>query len=203
MQTAMTALTALDRAASSRDPYRRVARLIHQMARATADTPSSLDQVQVRSYEAASAATLDSWPPEHALLPADLDSFLARKRYAVLSTARPDGRPHAVMIAFVVHQGRLWLPAMAGAVRTGNVLVEPSATLVVSEGEGDDHIAVVVEGEAVVHQDPEALLDEWLRDAWRDRFHSRLDDWIASVIELIPTKVLSHRSTPPSGTAAP
>jgi len=63
---------------------------------------------------------------------------------------------------------------------------------VVSEGEGEDHVVVLIEGEAVVHADPGAVLRDWLAAAWRDRYGTDPTSWTAAVIEVLPTKVLSY-----------
>jgi S-adenosylmethionine-dependent methyltransferase len=183
----------LEREAGRRDPYRRVSRLIHVLARAAPEEPEPLEEIQRRSFARASAATRRSYPPESALSGPELERFLRRKGYALLATARPDGTPHGAMVAFRARDGRLWFPSVAGAARLGNLDLEPRASVVVTEGEGEEHVAVLVEGEAVVHRDPGPILDGWLREAWRERFGTELD-WAAAVIELHPAKVLSYRA---------
>jgi len=63
---------------------------------------------------------------------------------------------------------------------------------VVSEGEGADHRAVVVEGDVELVSDPRALLNDWLGEAWRGKFDSDLAAWATDVAVLRPTRVLSH-----------
>jgi SAM-dependent methyltransferase len=179
----------LERKASVREPHRRFGRLLHVLARAW--EPERLGAIQERSFAGAAQGTRGSWPPERALGAEALEAFLERKRYAILSTTRPDGRPHAAMVAFCLRDDRLWLPAVGGARRTRNLQGEPSAALVVTDGEGDEHVAVLVEGQAAVHDDPGPILDSWLRGAWRDRHGTELD-WAGAIIELIPTKALSY-----------
>ncbi|MGG7381345.1 hypothetical protein ACQ7B2_22210, partial [Escherichia coli] len=72
----------LEREAGRRDPYRRVSRLLHVLARAMPAEPEPLDGVQRRSFAAASAPTLRSYPPESALTGPELERFLRRKGYA-------------------------------------------------------------------------------------------------------------------------
>ena len=186
------AILSLERAAFTREPYRRMGRLVHLLGVAD-DAPPPLHEVQRISLSRASPATRESWPEEDALSPSELRAFLDRKRYGILSTTRPTGRPHAAMIAFLYRDGRFWLPAVAGSVRVRNAEHEPAASLVVTEGEGPQHIAVVIEGDALVHHDVEPILSEFLFDAWRRRFGSELD-WAGAMIELLPRRVLSHRS---------
>jgi len=185
-------LLELDRRAGRRDPWRRVGRLLHVLARAVPEVPETLAAVQSRSRATASPATREAFPEDGSLDDDDLATLLGRRRYLTLATTRPDGRPHAAMVGFCVRDGRFWIPSMAGAARLRNLAHEPAASLVVSEGEGDDHVVVLIEGEAVVHADPGAMLRDWLADAWRERHGTDPTSWTAAVIEVLPTKVLSY-----------
>ena len=182
-------LRELDRKAAVREPHRRFGRLLHVLAQAWEPEPMAV--LQERSFERASRGTLGSWPPERSLAADRLDQFLERKRYAALSTTRPDGRPHTTMIAYCLRDGRVWLPAVASAQRVRNLMAEPSASMLFTEGEGEQHVVVLMEGQAAVHADPAPILDGWLRRAWLERHGTELD-WAGAIIELIPTKVLSY-----------
>jgi nitroimidazol reductase NimA-like FMN-containing flavoprotein (pyridoxamine 5'-phosphate oxidase superfamily) len=150
-----------------------------------------LEQVQRRAMAAASAATKDSYPERSALEAEEIDEFVDRNTYAVLATTRPDGRPHAAPVGYLPTADRIWMASVAGAARLRNLAQQPSATIVVMEGTGDDHVAIIVEGTVTRHPDPEAILDDWLRDAWRSRYGTELN-WAGSLIELEPTRVLSY-----------
>ncbi len=182
----------LEREVAGRDPYRRVARLLHTLAVAIPPQAADVDAVQAASYARAEGSTREAWPEADALRGAALNEFLERKGYGMLATTRPDGRPHAAMVAFCVRDGLVYLPAMAGAVRVRNLLHDPRASFVVSEGEGADHRAVVVEGDVELVSDPRALLNDWLGEAWRVKFDSDLAAWATDVAVLRPTRVLSH-----------
>jgi S-adenosylmethionine-dependent methyltransferase len=182
-----TAMT-LERKAAVRDPHRRLGRLLHVRARAW--QPQTLDAIQARSLEGAGPGTRESWPASSALVSTALDEFLERKRYAALSTTHPSGRPHSTMVAYCVRDGRIWLPTVSGAQRLRNVAAEPSASMLVTEGERDEHVAVLIEGHTTVHDDPGSLLGAWLGREWRTRHGTELD-WAGAVIELIPNKILS------------
>jgi general stress protein 26 len=157
----------------------------------------SLEMIQARSFARAASATLDSLPMEKALSGPELVAFLDEPRYASVATTRSDGRPHATMAAYVHRDGRLWLPTVAGAVRVRNVSLQPDITVIVAEGAGDEHVMVMVEGEAVLHEDPEPILSGWLREAWRTAYGEDLD-WAGRIIEVVPTKVLSYSAVPRS-----
>ena len=74
-------------------------------------------ELQDRSSGRATAATAASDPPERRLSAAQLASYLDRRSFAVVGTARADGRPHAAMSVFVRRGTTFWLPTMAGSVR--------------------------------------------------------------------------------------
>jgi general stress protein 26 len=186
-----TAMT-LERKAAVRDPHRRLGRLVHVLARAW--RPETLGSIQARSLGRVGAGTRESWPAVSALSATGLDEFLDRKRYAALSTTHPSGRPHSTMVAYCLRDGRIWLPTVAGAQRLRNVAAEPSASMLVTEGEGDEHVAVLIEGQVAVHEDAGPLLSAWLRQVWRARHWTELD-WASAVIELIPTRVLSFAAS--------
>lgn len=115
--------------------------------------------------------------------------MLERNWYAVLATTRPDGRPHAAPVAFVVHDRRIWMASVAGAVRLRNIAHVPFASVVVSEGQGEHHVAVMIEGRATLHE-AEPVVSAWLGAAWRERFGTT-PDWAGTVIELAPDRLLS------------
>ncbi|HEY7281236.1 MAG TPA: pyridoxamine 5'-phosphate oxidase family protein [Actinomycetota bacterium] len=150
-----------------------------------------LADVQARAVASVSAATRDSYPEHSALDAEEIDAFVARVAFAVLSTTRPDGRPHAAPVGYLPTDDRIWMASVAGAARLRNLGEHPFASLVIVEGNRDDHVALIVEGTVTRHPDPESILDDWLRDAWRDRYGTELT-WAGSLIELEPTKVLSY-----------
>jgi general stress protein 26 len=127
------------------------------------------------------------WGPE-------LTDFLEEPRYGTVSTTRPDGRPHATPAAFRHRAGRLYLPTEAGAARLRNLRDEPSLSLIVAEGAGERHVMVLVEGEIMIHEDPEPILAAWLRDAWGRAYGTELD-WAERIIEVVPTRVFSYAAT--------
>jgi 2-polyprenyl-3-methyl-5-hydroxy-6-metoxy-1,4-benzoquinol methylase len=184
-------LLELDREAGRREPLRRMTRFVHVLARGLPERAPSLEAVQGASFARAGRATRESLPQEKALTVEELAELFRRKRYATLSTTRPDGRPHAAMVGYLERSGRIWIPSVSGAARLRNLAAEPSASLVVSEGEGEDHVVAIIEAEAIVHEDPHSLLDEFLVDAWRDRYGTELT-WAGAIIKLLPTKVLSY-----------
>jgi predicted nuclease with RNAse H fold/nitroimidazol reductase NimA-like FMN-containing flavoprotein (pyridoxamine 5'-phosphate oxidase superfamily) len=154
------------------------------------DEAEPLAAIQELSYERAADSLRSSWPPESAMDAAGLSAFLARKDYAVLATATPDGRPQAAPVAFFVQDGSFWIATVAG-VRLRNLRAVPYASLVVAEGDRGDHRAVRVEGPVRLHDGPEPELES-LRQAWQER-HGSDPRWAAAFVELRPELLFSYK----------
>ena len=159
----------------------------------------ALAEIQRLSYARASDALRRSWPEEQALDAAALAAFLGRKRYGVLATSRPDGRPHAAPVAYAVADGAFWVATVAG-LRLRNLRSTPWASLVVMEGEldqddagpGTAHVAVTAEGRVRLHEDDAfAAAFARLRAQWVER-HGHEPDWAAALAELRPERIFSH-----------
>src|ERR1700730_12829201 len=109
-----------------------------------------LGGLQDRTFTRATAATAVSYPAERRLSAAQLASYLDRRAFAVVGSARGNGRPHAAMSVYVRRGITFWLPTMAGSVRERNLRGTPWLTMVIAEGDHPVHIAVIVEGPAEV-----------------------------------------------------
>ena len=141
-----------------------------------------LAAVQDRSFAQASAATARAYPPQRRLAAAQLGSYLDRRAYAVVSSARADGRPHAAPSLFYRRGTEFWLPTVAGSARERNVRAHPWLALTVTEGDHDDHVAVLIEGPAAVLPPQEAPAE----------FRDRPGDWAKVWLLLRAEKVLSY-----------
>jgi len=130
----------------------------------------TLHDVQEASYRRASEGILASWPPENALGEAELEAFLEECRYCVLATTTSRGRPQARPVAFVALGGVLWFATGASG-RLKNLRRLPWISVVISEGDGEHHRAVVAEGPVAISDSP----PESLLDCWEARFGSRAD----------------------------
>ena len=131
-----------------------------------------LGRLQDRTFLRATAATLGSYPPERRLNAAQLAAYLDRRAFAVVGSTRADGRPHAALSSYVRRGGTFWLPTVAGSVRERNLQAAPWLTMVVTEGDHDEHIAVLIEGSAEVVKPSltpadvrEAVSGDWI-DGW-------------------------------------
>lgn len=157
-------------------------------------TPT-LANIQERSYANASKTLLESYPESLSMNVVELDSFLSRKRYAVLATARPDGRAHATPIAFSVWRDSFWVGSVEG-VRIRNLRSHPWASIVVMEGEpAKEHRAVIGEGPVKLHDASE--LKGTLRDLSKlvKQKHGSELEWATMIIELKAERLFSYDGT--------
>jgi nitroimidazol reductase NimA-like FMN-containing flavoprotein (pyridoxamine 5'-phosphate oxidase superfamily) len=140
------------------------------------------------SFTRCSPATAAAFPEPRRMSDDALSRFLDRKQYLVLASTRTDGRPHAAMSAFLLFGGRVWCPTMAGTVRTRSIARDPRVSIVVTEGEANEHAVVLVEGEAALVAEGEEP-DGFMR-RYREKFGAA-PDWARSWIVVDPTQVLS------------
>jgi hypothetical protein len=142
-----------------------------------------LGALQDRTFARSTAATAVSYPPERRLSAAQLASYLDRRKFAVVSSTRPDGRPHTAMSVFIRRGATFWLPTMAGSVRERNLRATPWLTMVIAEADHPEHIAVIIEGPAEVIAPPKAPAD--VRAALTG-------DWVSTWICLTAERLLSY-----------
>jgi hypothetical protein len=138
--------------------------------------------LQDRSFARASAVTSTAYPPERRLTAAQLARYLDRRSYAVVSSARADGRPHAAPSLFYRRGTQFWLPTVAGSVRERNVRAHPWLALTVTEGDDDEHVAVLIEGPAEAVPPEEAPAG----------FRARPGDWARVWLLLRAERVFSY-----------
>lgn len=147
--------------------------------------------IQDRTATSASPSTRESWPPADSLTQGEIERLLELRRYAVMATSRPDGRAHAVPVAFIHLDGRIWLGSAAETRHLRNLIQDPVMSLVVmGPSDDDDHVALIVEGEGRFASDIEAARAA-LDDVWSKRFGHGLE-WADVIFELVPMKVFSH-----------
>ncbi len=117
---------------------------------------------------------------------AELEAFLAEKTYCVLATTTGRGRPQARPVAFTVLGDAIWFATVAGG-RLRNIERMPWVSVVVDEGEGDEHRAVAADGPITIFDEP----PETLLDLWERRFGAR-PDWAVAWFELRPERLFSY-----------
>jgi Pyridoxamine 5'-phosphate oxidase len=142
-----------------------------------------LGRLQDRTFLRATAATVGSYPPERRLNAAQLASYLDRRAFAVVGSARADGRPHAALSSYIRRDGTFWLPTVAGSVRERNLRTAPWLTMVIAEEDHDEHIAVLIEGSAEVVQP--SLVPSDVRAA-------ASGDWVGAWIRLTADRLMSY-----------
>lgn len=120
-----------------------------------------------------------------------LVSFLSSRRYCVLSTVRPDGRPHAAPVGYALVGTKFVFASLGGAARVRNLRHQPHASIVVSSGEANEHGVVIAEGTASIMPTLEAPLE--MREPFRDPDDS-MPPWVEVVIAVTPERLLSYAS---------
>jgi len=142
-----------------------------------------LSLLQDRTFARATTATAASYPRERRLDGTQLAAYLDRRAFAVVGSTRPDGRPHAAMSAYLRRDATFWLPTVAGSVRERNLRRKPWLTMVITEADHDEHIAVLIEGSAEIVQPSLAPAD--VRAAVTG-------DWISAWIRLTAERLMSY-----------
>ena len=149
----------------------------------------TLARIQEASFARASEATRGAFPTDRRMGGAMLLSFLARKRYAVLATTRPDGRPQAAPVGYALVGTKFVMASLPDAQRVRNLKHEPHASIVIDEAESERHGVVIVDGTTRLLQPLEAGLE--MRAPFRDDAGT-FPDWIGVLIVLTPERLLSY-----------
>lgn len=143
--------------------------------------------LQDASFGRGGGTAAAAYPPAKRMTGEQLAEYLERRTYALASTTRSDGRPHAAPTLFSVHAEAFWLPTVDGAVRLRNVQAHPWLALSVLEGEHDTHAAVLTEGPAeVLDSAPPAV-----RDITERRNQGGSLDWATAWIRVAPQRLFS------------
>jgi Pyridoxamine 5'-phosphate oxidase len=144
---------------------------------------AKLERLQEQTFGRATQATAAAYPADSRLSGPQLAGYLDRRVFAVVSSARPDGRPHAAMTSYVRRDATFWLPTVAGSVRERNVRAHPWLSLTVTEGDRDGHIVVLIEGPAAIVPPGEVPADVAA---------AVTGDWIGLWLRLDAASVLSY-----------
>ena len=150
------------------------------------DQAAWLGRLQDASFIRAGAVRM-AYPPERRMTGPQLARYLARRTYALASSTRPDGRPHAAPTLFSIYAEAFWLPTLGSAARLGNVRAHPWLALSIIEGEHDTHAAVLTEGPAEVLATVPA--DVWSITGLRNRGASL--DWATHWLRMTPQRLFS------------
>lgn len=142
------------------------------------------EEVQDRTFASSTPATADSL--DRRMTGEAIASFLAERHYAAVATTRAGGRPHLAMTGYLVDGSTVWLPAMAGTVRARNVERQGYASVLVTDGEGDRHTMVTLEGPATTGAPDETTLARWRAD------RGDPPDWATTWIKVDVERILSY-----------
>ena len=145
-----------------------------------------LGRLQDASFSRAGAVR-KAYPPERRMTGPQLAGYLARRTYALVSSTRPDGRPHAAPTLFSIYAQAFWLPTLGSAARLGNVRVHPWLALSIIEGEHDTHAAVLTEGPAEVL----ATVPADVRSITELRNRGGSLDWATDWLRMTPQRLFS------------
>jgi general stress protein 26 len=159
----------------------------------TVTDAEQLGELQRRSFAVATRAVAAGYPEPQRLSGVALAAYLCRRKYLVVATARADGRPHATMSSFVLWAGAVWLPTEAGTARIRNLTTNPHVALVVTDGEGAEHVAVLIQGPATLLDAPEAPSE--ISEAWRRKF-DHLPEWARVWIRVEIATLFSYADDP-------
>jgi hypothetical protein len=151
----------------------------------------ALIRLQNESYVRADGGLRSSWPPNSAMDADGLKSFLSQRRYCVLATTTSRGHALARPVAFTVMASGFWFATVAGS-RVRSLERMPWGSIVIAEGEGEDHRAIVADGPAAMVREP----SEELLILWEERHGSRAE-WASAWFEIKPTRLLSYSARKP------
>lgn len=155
--------------------------------------PGILTRLQEASFERASSATRAGYPEGKRMSGGELEQFVLDIGYLTIATVRKNGKPHAAMSTFAVHEGSVWIPTESGTLRLRNLATTPFASLVIAEGSGDEHRIVLTEGESRVVSSSEVASD--VVEAWRNKYSSdEGPGWADTWIEVRLSKLFSYRA---------
>jgi hypothetical protein len=145
-----------------------------------------LGRLQDASFRRAGAVR-KAYPPERRMTGPQLAGYLARRTYALASSTRPDGRPHAAPTLFSLYAEAFWLPTLGNAARLGNVRAHPWLALSIIEGEHDTHAAVLTEGPAEVL----GTVPADVRSITGQRNRGGSLDWATDWLRMTPQRLFS------------
>ncbi len=90
----------------------------------------------------------------------ELAELLDEERVVIISSFGPRGWPHSMPMWFTVRDGEIWVWTYAKSQKVKNLERDPRATLLVETGEEYLELrGVMIEAEAEIIRDPEAILD--------------------------------------------
>jgi PPOX class probable F420-dependent enzyme len=91
--------------------------------------------------------------------PAEVSEFLDEERVVICASHGPHGWPHLMPLWYLVREGDVWAWSYAKSQKVRNLERDARATLQVEAGDQYDQLrGVMIEAEAVIHQDAEQTI---------------------------------------------
>ena len=125
----------------------------------------------------------------------ELLELLEGERVAVVSSVGPRGWPHLMPLWYVPRDGEVWVWTYAKSQKVRNLERDPRATLLVETGhEYGELRGAMIEAEAEIHRDPEAVLGfaEELTLRYAEGISSVQGDAKAALEAQAPKRVAIH-----------
>jgi PPOX class probable F420-dependent enzyme len=90
----------------------------------------------------------------------ELRELLESERVVIVTSLGPRGWPHSMPMWFVLRDGVIWVWTYAKSQKVRNLERDPRATLLVETGfEYTELRGAMIESEAVIHRDPDVVLE--------------------------------------------
>ncbi len=126
---------------------------------------------------------------------AEVAEFIERNRTATLATVLPDGRPHLVAMWYAVLDGEIWFETKAKSQKTLNLRRNPTATVLIEDGETYDQLrGVSIDATAEIVEDEDTLF-RVCRNVW-ERYTGPYTDEMKPFVEQMMNKRVAVRIRP-------
>ena len=129
------------------------------------------------------------------LSPEEQRELIDSERVVVVSSLGRNGWPHSMPLWFVPREGVVWIWTYAKSQKVRNLERDPRATLLIETGhEYGELRGAMIEAEAEIHRDPEAVLDfaEELTLRYAEGISSVEGDAKAALEAQAPKRVAIH-----------
>lgn len=123
---------------------------------------------------------------------AEIDTYIAQHRTAVMATVAPSGTPHVVAMWYAVVDGAIWFETKAKSQKARNLQRDPTMTILLEDGETYDQLrGVAMEGRGILVDDPDALWQVGV-SIW-ERYNGPYTDEMKPLVEFMLNKRVAVR----------
>jgi PPOX class probable F420-dependent enzyme len=134
------------------------------------------------------------------MTPAEIDTFLAETRHAVMGTNRLDGSPQLSPVWYLYRSGKLYTSVFSSSAKCRNLKRDPRVTVCV-DGDYPDARAVTIYGTVTITEERSSWRDE-IEQAISERYHETAEEAghylretagpPSALVIVTPQRVLSH-----------